>query len=269
MRNHNYLSRLLAVMLCVTALFCSLTCSARASDSDYSAALASLGKGEKDTKSDSTAKQDKKDTTGKPLSEKTEMYTRDLLYDEDTHKQFITVSTREGDTFYIIIDYDKPADEGGEQYEAYFLNAVDNADLAALLGEQEEEAPPVCTCSTRCAAGAVNMTCEVCAANMTECAGEEPEPEPEEPEEETESHSGYGAAAVALILLLAMAGGGTAYYIRMKKPKTDTRGPTDLDNYEFSDEDEDGEEYESLPEGAGEPDEEPEEDYPMEDSDEA
>ena len=55
--------------------------------------------------------------------------TRDLLYDEHTNKQFITVQTSGGNTFYIVIDYDKPVDEEGEQYETYFFSVVDEADL--------------------------------------------------------------------------------------------------------------------------------------------
>ena len=57
--------------------------------------------------------------------------TRDLLYDEHTNKQFITVQTAGGNTFYIVIDYDKPVDEEGEQYETYFFSVVDEADLLA------------------------------------------------------------------------------------------------------------------------------------------
>ena len=59
--------------------------------------------------------------------------TRDLLYDAATNKQFITVETSGGNTFYIVIDYDKPVDEDGEQYHTYFLNMVDEADLLAAL----------------------------------------------------------------------------------------------------------------------------------------
>ena len=63
------------------------------------------------------------------------LMTRDLLYDKATNKQFITVQTSGGSTFYIVIDYDKPTDEDGEQYQTYFLNIVDAADLLAAMQE--------------------------------------------------------------------------------------------------------------------------------------
>ena len=75
-----------------------------------------------------------------PIDDEGNAYTRDLLYDKATNKQFITVQTKSGNTFYIIIDYDKPLDEEGDQYETYFLNLVDTADLAALAEDSGEEA---------------------------------------------------------------------------------------------------------------------------------
>ena len=48
------------------------------------------------------------------FSEDGNLVTRDLLYDAATNKQFITVETSGGNTFYIVIDYDKPVDEDGE-----------------------------------------------------------------------------------------------------------------------------------------------------------
>ena len=68
---------------------------------------------------------------GEPLSPGSEFSTRDMLYDKDTHKQFITVEGRDGHTFYIVIDYDAPVNGKEEQYQTYFLNKVDEADLGA------------------------------------------------------------------------------------------------------------------------------------------
>ena len=65
-------------------------------------------------------------TEGKPFSMGGNMKTVDLLYSKATNKQFITVQTRKGETYYLVIDYDKPLDKDGEQYETYFLNLVDD-----------------------------------------------------------------------------------------------------------------------------------------------
>lgn len=121
--------------------------------------------------------------------------TRDLLYDAATNKQFITVETSGGNTFYIVIDYDKPVDEDGEQYHTYFLNMVDEADLLAALEAAGGELP-ACSCTEKCAPGAIHTDCEVCAVNMTECAGTAPEPAPvtepvEEPEPRTPAKKQY------------------------------------------------------------------------------
>ena len=51
---------------------------------------------------------------GAGFAEEGNLVTRDLLYDKNTNKQFISVQTSGGNTFYIVIDYDKPTDEDGE-----------------------------------------------------------------------------------------------------------------------------------------------------------
>ena len=153
-----------------------------------------------------------------------------------------------------MIDYDKPLDEDGEQYETYFLNLVDESDLLALL--DEEDTAPVCTCKDKCEAGAVNTSCEVCKNNMTECMGEEavqPEPEPTvDPGPEPEPAKKSGSGLVVIVLLLALAGGGALYWFKLRKPKADTKGPADLDDYDFGETDDDTE-YETEEDESDDP----------------
>ena len=168
---------------------------------------------------------------GQPLTPEGNATLVDDFYGD---KQLITVTTKAGNYFYILIDR---ANEDAET-AVHFLNQVDEADLLALMEDGEvQETPAVCTCTEKCQAGAVNTACPVCAVNMSECAGKAPEEEPEpEPEPEKESDS---SGALVLILLLAVLGGGGAFaYIKFIKPKQGAKVSADPDDYDFEDEEE-------------------------------
>ena len=154
-----------------------------------------------------------------------------LVDDFGGNKQLITVTTKAGNYFYILIDR---ANEDAET-AVHFLNQVDEADLMALMEDgQTEEKPAVCTCGEKCQAGAVDTGCPVCAVNMSECAGKAPEVEPE-PEPEPEKKSG-GGALVLILLLAALGGGGAFAYIKFIKPKQGAKASADPDDYDFEDE---------------------------------
>ncbi len=121
-------------------------------------------------------------------------------------KQFLTVTTKSGNTFYIIVDRD------GNEDNVHFLNMVDEADLLALLGK---DAPETTTA----------------AATSTEPATEKPEPET--PVKEKKSNTG-----LILIGLLVLGGGGFAFYWFKLRGKNGTPAQTVSEN------DEDDDEYE-------------------------
>ena len=78
---------------------------------------------------------------GQPLTPEGNATLVDDFYGD---KQLITVTTKAGNYFYILIDR---ANEDAET-AVHFLNQVDEADLMALMEDGEaQEAPAVCTCA--------------------------------------------------------------------------------------------------------------------------
>lgn len=172
----------------------------------------------------------------------TEIYESDE--DELQEKQFITVQSKNGNYFYLVID------RSGETENVYFMNLVDEADLMALIEEIEggEATVVTCTCPDKCVVGQVNTGCEICKTNMSECMGKEavvepepdtePEPDPdvENPDDEKQSNS----SLLLLVLILAAAGGGV-YWFKFRKDKPKTAGDSNLDDYDYGQDDEDEE----------------------------
>lgn len=226
--------RLLTAFALCMVLVCSfsMTAFAYADDTDQNLPVTEATQPEETTEPETTVPPETI-TPGEPLEDEGNAYTRDLLYDKATNKQFIAIQTKNGNTFYIVIDYDAPINDEEEQYQTYFLNMVDESDLLALMDEEAVTELTTCVCDTHCEAGAVNVECPVCKTNMSECTGVVPEPEtPVEDDTEQPEEPKSGSNMGMIIAIVAIAGvGGAAYYyfkfIRGKKNKDE-----DLDFYD-------------------------------------
>ena len=112
-------------------------------------------------------------------------------------KHFYTITTADGNVFYLIIDGKR--DENG----VYFLNTVTEEDLMALTEKDnggESAVPEVvtCTCSEKCEAGAVNTACPVCKNELTGCTGKTAQPTPTPTEQPEKGNSNTGMIICAI-----------------------------------------------------------------------
>lgn len=151
-------------------------------------------------------------------------------------KQFITLESKNGNIFYLVID------RNGDQENVYFMNLVDEADLMALIeANKDGTQAPVCSCTDKCAVGAIKTDCEVCRTNMSECVGKElvVEPESTEPTEEPAEEKPAANVLPVLILLIAGGGGFAVYWFKFRSPKDKTAGSNDLDDYDFGQDEDD------------------------------
>ena len=147
--------------------------------------------------------------------------------------QYMTVQTRNGEYFYLIVD------RSGKQNNVYFLNAVDEADLISILSEEDQELIDKLKAS---------QEEEVSTAPIIiEDETEEEETVVEEPEKKNNP--------VAMLIVFGVVGAGIAgayYFFKIKPGKNQIQADDDLEFYDDEDYINEDEEAEDTLEVAGE-----------------
>ena len=164
---------------------------------------------------------------GMPYQADGNSHTLDVLYSAATNKQFITLQSKNGNTFYLVIDYDKPIDEEAELYETYFLNLVNERDLLALMSDEEKEDMPT-------------PTPQIVYVTPAPTAAPVPTAVPEKPDQNRNSNKTVALLALAGILIIGCA--GVVIWLRSKGKNVGLRMDNDFDlDDDDDDEDESGE----------------------------
>ena len=141
-------------------------------------------------------------------------------------QQFVTLVTKNGNYFYLIID----RDEKGEE-TVHFLNLVDERDLFALMEDDEKAAYESQLAAEQAAREAAEKAAAEAASQTGESETQKPEDEPAKEGKKTNM-----APVLIIIVLMAAAGGGWFFMQTKKKKKAESAPDPDAD---YTDDEED------------------------------
>ena len=128
-------------------------------------------------------------------------------YSDGSGQQFITLVSKSGATFYLVIDRNAKG-----QQTVHFMNLVDEADLLALM---EEDAADAYTAEKEAAAQAEQDRLK--AEEEAKKAAEEAAATAEPPKENKITK--YAGAFLGIVALIALAAGGGFYFYRQQMQK--------------------------------------------------
>ena len=141
-------------------------------------------------------------------------------------QQFVTLVTKAGNYFYLIIDRNEKGEEN-----VHFLNLVDERDLFTLMEEDDQNIYNERLAAEQAAKEAAEKAAQEAAEKESEA----------DPDAEKEKESGKSRSMLPLLLIplvIAAAGGGW-FYVQTKKKKQAVNTPDPDADYTDDDDDED------------------------------
>ena len=142
-------------------------------------------------------------------------------------RQFIAIQSKNGNTFYVVIDKDSKGKEN-----VYFMNLVDEYDMLAFA----EDFPEGVTVGTPDREQVEPVT--DAEGNVIETPDDTSEGEKSDKTEKTENEGNENNTLLILVGVLALAGGGAFYYFKVykAKPKSPKQSLYDEDEEEYEEE---------------------------------
>lgn len=140
---------------------------------------------------------------------------------DNENLQFITVTARDGNVFYFVID------KGAQSENVYFLNTVDESDLEALVEKSDKK--PTATSKPE----QTENTAETDSTENDKKNTDSKTEKTEQPEQNRPKNN----SGLFIILALAAAAGIGGYYYKVILPKKKLEQADDLDDFDFEDED--------------------------------